>query len=225
MRPPRRAKKPNPESDAPRIVSIPNGVPVPESPWHIRPAWETAPRAVFVGRLAPEKGLDTLVLAWPRVRRRFPAAQLVLIGEGPERHTLENLAQTLGLRPGPSQAIELPGSASNSTDALRSADLFVLPSREEGMSIALLEAMALAIPLVATSIPGNRRLVDDSEHGLLVPPDDPDSLAAAIIEQWENLDRAVQMALAARRRVTQQFSIEAVARQHLALFRELVALH
>ena len=91
------------------------------------------------------------------------------------------------------------------------------------MSIALLEAMALGIPVVATSIPGNQRLIVDREHGLLVRPDDPESLARAIIAQWENLDRAVAMGLAARHRVEQQFSIEAVARAHLALFRELIA--
>jgi glycosyltransferase involved in cell wall biosynthesis len=223
MRNSRTPQKSNPESDAPRIVSIPNGVPVPESPWQIRPGWQTAPRAIFVGRLAPEKGLDTLVKAWPRVRSRFPAAQLVLIGEGPERTALESRAGTLGLTLGPAQAIELPGQASNVADAFRNADLFVLPSREEGMSIALLEAMALGIPVVASSILGNHRLVDHAEHGLLVPPDDPESLGRAIIEQWENLDRAVQMGLAARHRVEQQFSIEAVAREHLVLFRELIS--
>jgi glycosyltransferase involved in cell wall biosynthesis len=223
MRPTRPPRKSNSESDVPRIISIPNGVPVPETPWQIRPGWQTAPRAIFVGRLAPEKGLDTLVTAWPRVRARFPTAQLVLIGEGPERTALESLAGTLGLKLGPLQAVELPGPTSNSTDALRSADLFVLPSREEGMSIALLEAMAVGIPVVASSILGNKRIIDDALHGRLVPPDDHESLAGAIIEQWENLDRAAQMGLAARSRVEQKFSIEAVARKHLALFRELVS--
>jgi glycosyltransferase involved in cell wall biosynthesis len=146
-----------------------------------------------------------------------------MIGEGPERTTIESLAETLGLTLGPAQAIELPGLASISTGALRNADLFVLPPREEGMSIALLEAMALGIPVVASSILGNQRLVNDFEHGLLVPPDDSVYLGCAIIEQWENFDRAVHMGLTARSRVEQQFSIETVARQHLALFRELIA--
>ena len=93
------------------------------------------------------------------------------------------------------------------------------------MSIALLEAMALGIPLVASSIPGNRRLVDDFEHGRLAPPDDPEALARIIIEQWDDFDRAVHMSRAARSRVEQEFSIQAVARQHLELFRELVKHH
>ena len=209
----------------PRIVSISNGVPVPEFPWRLRSDWSKAPRAVFVGRLAPEKGLDTLIEAWLKVRARFPTAQLILVGEGPERAALEKQARTIGLTVGHGQAISIPGLVSESTDALRQAELFVLPSREEGMSIALLEAMALGLPVVASSIPGNRRLIDDLEQGRLIPPGDPTALAGAIIEQWENSDRATQMGLAARHRVEREFSIEAVAKVHLALFHELVGCH
>ena len=223
MRPFRLAEKTGPKLVVPRIVSIPNGVLLPESAWQIRPAWQITPRAIFVGRLAPEKGLDTLVAAWPRVRLRFPMAQLVLIGEGAERVNLERLVRVVGLTLGPTQAVHLPGSVTSITDALRNADLFVLPSREEGMSIALLEAMALGIPVVASLIFGNQRLVSDFEHGRLVPPDDPIRLARTIIEQWENVDRAVQMGLAARSRIGREFSIETIAREHLALFRELIA--
>jgi glycosyltransferase involved in cell wall biosynthesis len=225
MRPFRATETTDSEPATPRIVSIPNGVVLPESAWHIRPGWHMAPRAIFVGRLAPEKGLDTLVAAWPHVRLRFPAAQLILVGEGSERDALERLARTVGLTVGPTQPVEFAGSLVNTTEVLRNADLFVLPSREEGMSIALLEAMALGMPVVASSIFGNQRLVDDFEHGRLVPPDDPLRLACTIIEQWENLDRAIQMGIAARTRVKREFSIEVVAREHLALFRELISIH
>ena len=91
------------------------------------------------------------------------------------------------------------------------------------MSIALLEAMALGIPIVASSIPGNQRLIEDGEHGRLVSPEDPVCLASAIIEQWQSFDTATGLGIAARTRVKREFSIESVARQHLALFRELVA--
>ena len=107
----------------------------------------------------------------------------------------------------------MPGATADPGEALREADLFVLPSREEGMSIALLEAMALGIPLVASSIPGNRRLVSDFKHGRLVPPDDPAGLARVIIDQWDNFDRAFQMSRAARSRVDQEFSIQRIARE------------
>jgi glycosyltransferase involved in cell wall biosynthesis len=206
----------------PPIISIPNGVPVPPTRWQCRLEWSAAPRAIFVGRLATEKGLDTLIDAWPSVRVRYPQARLILIGEGPQRATLEARVKALGLTLGPGQAVDLPGASPDVTASLREADLFVLPSREEGMSIALLEAMALGIPLVASSISGNCRLVSDFEHGRLAPPDDPEALARVIIEQWNDFDRAIHMSRAARRRVEQEFSIQIMARQHLALFQEKV---
>jgi glycosyltransferase involved in cell wall biosynthesis len=208
--------------DKTRVHDLPNGVPVPEQPWQRRPDWRAAPHAVFVGRLAPEKGLITLIDAWPLVRRTNPQARLTLIGEGPERGAIEERARSLGLGVGPGQAVDLPGAADDVTARLRAADLFVLPSLEEGMSIALLEAMALGIPLVASSIPGNRRLISDYKHGRLATPGDPEALARVIAEQWSGFDRAFHMSRAARGRVQQEFSIAAVARKHLDLFRTLI---
>jgi glycosyltransferase involved in cell wall biosynthesis len=206
----------------PRIVAIPNGVPVPEQAWETRPGWQAAPRAVFVGRLAPEKGLDTLIDAWPSVRASYPEAHLILIGEGPERRALEDRVKTHGMALGPGQAVEIPGTAADPTSVLRDADLFVLPSREEAMSIALLEAMALGIPLVASSIPGNRWLVGDFKHGRLAPLDNPQALARVITDQWGNFEHAFDMGRVARSRVEQDFSIQSVARKHLDLFRDIV---
>ena len=204
--------------DPSRIHPIPNGVPVPETPWQRRADWRASPRAAFVGRLAPEKGLDTLMDAWPIVRESFPNARLTLVGDGPERPALEARAARLGLLEG----VEMPGAADDPGAILRASDLFVLPSREEGMSIALLEAMALGVPLVASSIPGNRRLIQDFTHGRLVPPNDPRALARTIIEQWTHFDRAFHMTRAARRRVQDEFSIQSVARKHLELFHKLI---
>src|SRR5262249_52242168 len=118
--------------------------------------------------------------------------------------------------------VELSGAAPDATAPLRDVDLFVLPSREEGMSIALLEAMALGVPLVASAIPGNRRLIGDFKQGRLAPPDDPEGLARVISEQWADFDRAVHMGRAARSRIEQEFSIRIVARKHRELFQELV---
>jgi glycosyltransferase involved in cell wall biosynthesis len=212
-----------PTPGTPHIVPVPNGVPVPAHPWRRRPDWQAAPRAAFIGRLAPEKGLDTLIAAWPAVRALYPGARLILYGDGPQRPFLEDQARKLGLPLGPGHAVELAGVTDAAIERLREADLFVLPSSEEGMSIALLEAMALGIPLVATSIPGNRRLVTDRAHGRLVPAGDHVRLAHAVIAQWQDFDTAASMARAARARVERDFSIQAVARAHLKLFQELVA--
>ncbi|WP_337176131.1 glycosyltransferase family 4 protein [Paludisphaera sp.] len=206
--------------DGARIHDLPNGVPIPIRPWQRRPDWRDAPRASFVGRLAPEKDLPTLLSAWPIVRESFPTARLVLVGEGPERPALARLAAGLGLG---AEAFAMPGATGDVESELRASDLFVLPSSEEGMSIALLEAMALGVPAVASAIPGNRRLVVDFKHGRLAPPGDAGALARTIVEQWSNFDRAFHMTRAARGRVEQQYAIRAVARRHLQLFRELIA--
>jgi glycosyltransferase involved in cell wall biosynthesis len=204
--------------DPAKIHALPNGVSVPETPWQRRPDWRASPRAVFVGRLAPEKALPALVAAWPRVRERHPPARLTLLGEGPERPGLEALVARLGL----TGAVELPGASADPASALRAADLFVFPSREEGMSIALLEAMALGVPAVVSSIPGNRRLIADMKHGRLAPPDDPEGLARAILAQWADFDRAIHMGRAARHRVEREYSITTMARRHIELFRSLI---
>jgi glycosyltransferase involved in cell wall biosynthesis len=222
MRPSPRDERLHSSPREPRIVAIPNGVPVPAAPWQPRADWRAAPRAVFVGRLAAEKGLETLIDAWPLVRSVHANARLVLIGEGPERPALEVRVLHRGLSLGPGQAVELPGAVPDAIPTLRDADLFVLPSREEGMSIALLEAMALGIPSVASSISGNRCLISDFKHGRLAPPNDPEGLACVIREQWADFDRAVHMGCAARSRVEREFSIQGIARKHLELFQEIV---
>jgi glycosyltransferase involved in cell wall biosynthesis len=202
-----------------RIHELPNGVPIPESSWQPRAEWNAAPRAVFVGRLAPEKGLDTLLAAWPLVRDQQPRAQLTLVGEGPERSALESQAAVLRLE----GSVRFVGRCDAPESVLRASDLFVLPSREEGMSIALLEAMALGIPVVASDIPGNRRLVADFDQGRLAPPSDPEALATTILEQWSDFDRAITMARRARDRVAREYSIAAVAQRHMVLFQALIA--
>jgi glycosyltransferase involved in cell wall biosynthesis len=202
--------------DPARIHDLPNGVPVPEVPWN-PPGGPKSLRVAFVGRLAPEKGLDALVDAWPIVLDRWPGARLTLIGEGPERASLEARIARLGL----GGSVELPGVSAEPSRVLRDCDLFVLPSREEGMSIALLEAMALGIPAVSSAIPGNLALMTDRVHGRLSPPDDPPTLARTILEHRAD-PGALAMAEAARRRVVEHYSIAAVARLHLGLFGRLV---
>jgi glycosyltransferase involved in cell wall biosynthesis len=203
--------------DPTKIIDLPNGVPIPEVAWSPRPDWERSRRAVFVGRLAPEKGLHSLIEAWPIVLESFPEARLTLVGEGPARAGLAERIERLGL----GSAIAMPGSSSDPGAILRESDLFVLPSREEGMSIALLEAMALGMPLVASAIPGNRKLISDGIHGRLAPPDDSNALARAIVAQWRNPAVAAEQGRAARRRVIDAYSIAAVARRHLDLFERL----
>lgn len=203
--------------DPRKIHDLPNGVPIPPVAWSPPAGLGDGLRAAYVGRLSPEKGADLLVAAWPAVRDAVPGARLTLIGDGPERPRLEGMIADLGL----GAVATLLGPLADPSVELRRSSLFVLPSREEGMSIALLEAMALGIPLVASAIPGNRALILPGTHGRLAPPDDPAALAAAVLGHHRD-PAAAAMARAARARAEADYSIAAVARRHSDLFERVI---
>ncbi len=170
--------------------------------------------AVFTGRLALEKGLMSLVDAWARVLKSRSNTRLWLVGEGPIRDKLAAEIERLQIR----GRCVLVGSFDCVEEVLAAADVFVLPSREEGMSIALLEAMASGLPIVATDIPGNRALIASGEHGLLVPPDDPAALAGAINSLLDAPSRAAHYGEAARGRVERHFALSTMVGRHVDLF-------
>jgi glycosyltransferase involved in cell wall biosynthesis len=205
--------------DPRRIHDIPNGVPVPLSAWRQRGTAGGPRVAVYTGRLAEEKGLDVLIAAWPMVQRSHPGCRLILVGEGPMRRMLEEQAGALGVR----EVIEFRGAVADVTETLREADLYVLPSREEGMSIALLEAMALGMPVVASDIPGNRGIIRHGKTGMLVAAGEPEALARGIHASWEGYESACARGRRAREDVAARFSIASVVRKHIELFESLLA--
>ena len=121
-------------------------------------------------RLEPQKGVDVAI----RALREIPGAQLVVLGEGPQRGELEQLARELDV------PLYLPGRVPDVAAWLRRADLLVHPVRWEGFGLALLEAMLASLPVVATKVSSIPEIVVDGETGLLIPPDDPGALAAAV---------------------------------------------
>lgn len=174
-----------------------------------------APLVVYTGRLHEQKGLLDLVNAWERFAAREPNGRLWMIGEGPQREPLYDAIVDLGLH----HQAYLPGAFDDVTEVLEAADVFVLPSYEEGMSLALLEAMAAGVPVVATDIPGNRQLVTHEVHGLLVPPRDPTALLAAIERLLADTVLAERLAASARARVEREFSLTVMAQRHLDVIR------
>jgi glycosyltransferase involved in cell wall biosynthesis len=171
-----------------------------------------APLAVCVGRLTFQKGQDVLLDAWSRVKASANDPELVFVGDGPER-------QALAERAGP--GVVLVGEREDVPDWLAAADLVVFPSRWEGMSLAMLEAMARARCVVATSVDGAHEALGD-DAGAIVPVNDPKALADAILERLANPDRADREGLAGRRRAERSHDLrqatEAVARIYTELF-------
>jgi len=161
-----------------RIVTVPNPVPVGAAPPRDRcpQASNVAPWFVSVGRLAHAKGHDILIRAFARLRRNCPQARLTIFGEGAERPRLEALCTELGL----GQAVELPGFVDQPVAVVAGATAFVMASRREGFGIAIVEALAAGIPVVATDSVGPRAILAEGAFGLLVPQGDERALVAAM---------------------------------------------
>jgi glycosyltransferase involved in cell wall biosynthesis len=164
---------------------VPSGVPTAELRGRA-PAREVArarlglPRDAFVvaglGRFVPVKGFDLLVAALPTLAAGVPTARVVLIGDGPERAALEAQATRLGVR----GRLLITGATPDIATGLAAADALAAPSRNEGMGRALVEAMALGLPVVGAEVGGIPAVVTDGETGRLVPAGDADALAAAL---------------------------------------------
>lgn len=180
---------------------------------------ESAPVVVYTGRLDAAKGLHELIRAWPRVLACYPTARLWMVGEGADREELDATIRDCEVRP----QVAMPGAFDDVQDVLNAADLFVLPSHQEGISISLLEAMAAGVPVIASDIPGNRAVIEPGLHGLLVPPRDVASLSQAIVDSLAQPLAAADRAANGRWRVEHEFSLDRMAHRHLELFREVIA--
>jgi len=177
-----------------------------------------APVIGAVGRFSAEKGHRHLVEAMTQVRRRLPEARLVLVGYGALEAELRGLTSRRGLDGGVTFAGER-----DSAGVLPSFDVFVQPSLYESQGIAILEAMAAGVPVVATDVGGIRDVVRDGETGLLAAAADPASLAEAILRMAGDPALAVRLSTRAGREVRERFSIATMLDAYAGLYRQLLA--
>ncbi|MFQ5858728.1 MAG: glycosyltransferase [Anaerolineae bacterium] len=195
----------------------------PESrPPTVRKELDIKPDDILVGTLAsfkPRKGLSYLVHAAGEVLSRQRRVHFILAGDGPERGRIEEEVQQRGL----AKHVHLLGYRHDAVTLLNALDLYVLPSLFEGLPRSVLEAMALAKPVVVTNIGGSREVVEDSISGLIVPPRDPQSLAEAISTLVESPTLRKSMGEAGRCAVEERFNARVNARAHRELYRELLA--
>lgn len=164
---------------------------------------------LFVGRLAPEKGVRLLFEAVARAVAAVPNLRLILVGDGPDRAMLETLASEKGI----SDHVVFTGYLSQQDVAaeLLKADIFALPSFAEGVPVSLMEAMAARIPVVAPRVAGVQELVDDGVSGFCVPPGDVDSYIARIETLATDADLRQRMGEAGRTKVMAEFASDAEA--------------
>lgn len=173
-----------------------------------------------VASLHRRKGLDVLLAALADLSQRGLRPSLWVAGEGPEGATLERLAEQLEL----ADRVRWLGRRDDVADLLAAADLFVLPSRREGLGVAALEAMALGRPLVASAVGGLGEAVRDGETGLLVPPDDAAALAGALARLLRDPELRRRLGEAGPPRIARRYAADAMVEAYERVYEEVLAL-
>jgi glycosyltransferase involved in cell wall biosynthesis len=193
------------------IYLIPNGVDVPTIQW----THKNNERFVFVGNLyqQPAKGVDVLLKAWKMVIKQIPDVQLDIIGNG-NIEAYNNYVKTLGI----ANNVRFLGKQTEVQKYLVESRAFILPSRREGMSNALLEAMALGMPCIATNISGSQDLIQPFLNGMLLPAEDEIALTEAIVYIYKNSLKAQLMGKEARVAIEKGYAFNIVAEKYFQLF-------
>ncbi len=176
--------------------------------------------AVNVASFFPVKAQEVLVRAAAVLKMRGVPVTTLFVGDGSERARVETLAAELGLGPA---HVRFLGFRDDVADLLAASDLFVLPSRDEGLPISVLEAMSHRLPVVCTPVGGNPELVTHGVHGSLVPVDDHAALAAAVGELAEDPELRRRAGEAGEARVCAQFSFERTTDRYEAIYRRVLA--
>jgi L-malate glycosyltransferase len=174
---------------------------------------------IMTARLEPVKGHDVLLRALSLLQGDAHPWTVLVVGDGRERAKLEELAASLGLGP---DRLRFLGFRNDVPDLLAASDFFILPSRQEGLPLAMLEAMQHRLPVIATPVGGIPEVVSHSHEGFLVPVDDPRSVATAVRQLLEAPDLARSMGEAGARIVNESFTFRSMADQYEALYHELL---
>jgi len=171
---------------------------------------------ISIGRLVYPKAHENLIFAIPDVLKQNEHVRVGILGDGELRDSFEKLIDSLGLR----NKVRLFGTQENVPMYLAAADIFVLPSRSEGLPLALLEAMSAGLPVIATRLEGFDKVVEEGVHGLLVPVEDSQALAKAILQLSPDSDQCRKMGEAARKHILENYSIDQMCQQYLRMMEQ-----
>lgn len=170
--------------------------------------------ALCTGRLTEQKGHDVLIQALPLVNQKLDTLAVLLAGDGEWAGMLQDLAKRCGV----AGQVRFLGARNDIADLLAFSHIFVFPSRWEGTSLALMEAMAAGKPIVATAVAGNLELLKHNHNALLVPPDDPKALAEAIIALVQDKTLAQKLGREALVTARSEFDIRTMMRKYTELW-------
>ena len=211
-----------------RVFSIPNGVdtkqfkpPTAEEKLAVRHAFDYGMSdqiALYVGKLIGLKRIDSLIRAWRSVSS-ITGAYLIVVGDGPERQRLEDLVQQSGL----TDHVRFVGVTDDVLTYYQIADIFVLPSSTEGMSVALLEAMSCGLAVVVSDVPGNLQVVEPGGNGLSFPLHQPALLETRLLDVLRDARLRAALGRAARQAVVRDYSIETIVQAHLEVYATLLS--
>ena len=172
----------------------------------------------LVGRLAPEKGVDIFLHAAAEIRKKHPDVGFLIAGDGPDRELLDSLKDNLAL----GDSVTFCGLSDDMPAFYASIDLLVSASRREGMPIALLEAIAAGLPVVATSVGAVPEVIRNGHNGLLVPPCSVSDLTNAVSQLLEDVNLRKALAESAQRSASEEFSAERMSADHCDLYRRVI---
>lgn len=174
----------------------------------------------FVGRLSNEKGVDILLHAVGKVLERGNNLKLILVGDGNERKKLERIVQDLNIE----TRVVFTGSTNHVKDYLAIFDVYVQPSRSEGLPLSILEAMSAGVPVIAADVGGISYAIRNLETGLLIPPENPESIADAI--DFLRVNRELREKFIANSKVkVQEFDTENIRKIYENLYEEMIINH
>jgi glycosyltransferase involved in cell wall biosynthesis len=181
--------------------------------------WDADRIVGFVGRLSREKGADIFLDAAAHVLAQCPDTKFVVAGDGPDRAELDALIDKLGIR----GHVCMLGRCNDMPALYASLDIMVSASRLEGLPIAILEGMASRLPLVATAVGEVPTVIQDGRTGVLAPAEDPEALAAAIVELLRDPAKRGRLGAAARQLVEDEFSAERMTAEYLRVYEDAIA--
>ncbi|MBS3734984.1 MAG: glycosyltransferase [Phycisphaerae bacterium] len=211
-----------------RYTVIPNGIEAAayvrdeQARRRLRAEWNVEDNALlvaYVGRLERQRGVDTLLAAMSHLAARGNPCRLVIVGDGPQREMVRTFVAH-GEGGGHCRWVDFRRDVGS---ILSAADVFAMPSRWEGVGLALAEAMAAGLPVVATDVPGLSELVEPEQTGLLVEPADVVALAEAIERLGGDADLRRRLGQAGRQYVTQQCDIDSHVQAHECLYQQVAA--